>query len=86
MSTKDLKTEQPCTLHSVSGSNNFYDNIRALCPKDSDVYFDDSIQSITVILDRFKNKAEVDRIQSKIHSYISNKMLQDSFRTVKVMW
>lgn len=65
---------------------NFIDQVRAMCPIKSKVYYNQSVSSISVFLDYDIGVLKRDALKCNILSFVGSKMLHDSIKTVNLYW
>lgn len=65
---------------------NIHNEVKKICPKKSDVYFNQLESKITVILDSDIGEDKRWSLQQKILSFIGSRMLHYTYRTVSIMW
>lgn len=62
------------------------DQIRAMCPIESKVYYNQNVSSISVFLDYDIGVVKRDALKCNILSFVGSKMLHDSIKTVNLYW
>lgn len=65
---------------------NFIDQLRAMCPIKSKVYYNQNVSSISVFLDSDIGVVKRDALKCNILSFVGSKMLHDSIKTVNLYW